>query len=336
MNTSNEIKTEFDSTHILMFFVRWWKHFAIIAVAAALAGMIFSSPYFITPMYESTAVMFPSTSNSLSRAISGGHIDFLQYGDVADAERLLQVLGSAAIRDRVVERFNLYQHYDIPANFQYRKTHMRNAFVGNVTSKRTSYGAVEIKVRDKDPDMAARIANEMAALSDTIQNEMRRERALTAYNVARQIYDDLLREKTATEDTLRVLMSRGIYHYEHQSEMLTRQLAIDISSNNARGINALESRLEAMEQHGGEFLAQRAYLDQVSRNITIALRNLQETKADLESFVSFQYMLDEAYSSEKKSYPVRWLIVFFSVFAAMTISVVGLISYETLRNRGLI
>jgi uncharacterized protein involved in exopolysaccharide biosynthesis len=334
--SNTEVKNDFDSTNILEFIVRWWKHLAIIGFAAALAGVIFSSPYFITPLYESTSVMFPATSHSLSRAVFGANVDFLQYGDVADAERLLQVLGSTAVRDRVVEHFNLYDHYEIPEDSKFRQTELRQQYGSNISAKRTLYGAVEIKVRDKDPVMAADIANHLAALGDTIQNEIRRDRALLAYNVARQRYENIVNEIAATEDSLRLLMAKGIYHYESQSERLTQQLAIDISANNQRSIRELEKRIGILENHGGEFMAQRAHLNQVSNTLSGVQRIMQEARADLENFISFKYLLDDAFVAEKKVYPTRWLIVFLSAFAAGLMGIIALMTYENLERKGII
>ncbi len=100
----------FDSTNVFFFFVRWWKHLFVICLIAAVAAVIFSSPFFITPKFQSTVIMFPTTTTSLSRSVlAGANVpgqDFLEYGEVEDAERLLQVLASANIRDRIVERFN--------------------------------------------------------------------------------------------------------------------------------------------------------------------------------------------------------------------------------------
>jgi uncharacterized protein involved in exopolysaccharide biosynthesis len=336
MSENIETKNDFDSTNILVFLIKWWKHLAIISAAAAIAGVIFSSPFFITPLYESTSVMFPATSHSLSRAVFGGNVDFLQYGDVADAERLLQVLGSTAVRDRVVEHFDLYEHYEIPEDSKFRQTQLRKEYSSNISAKRTLFGAVEIKVRDKDPVMAADIANHMAALADTIQNEIRRERALLAYNVARQRYDNIVQEIASTEDSLRSLMKKGIYHYEAQSERLTQQLAIDISTNNQRSIRELENRIGILENHGGEFMTLRAHLNQVSNTLSGVQRIMQEARADLENFISFKYLLDDAFVAERKVYPTRWLIVFLSAFAAGLMGIIAIMTYENLEKKGVI
>ncbi len=335
MDTKN-VSNEFNSTNIFLFFLRWWKQLAIICFSAAVLAAVFSSANFITPLYESTVVMFPAKSNSLSRAVFGSNVDFLEYGDVEDAERLLQVMSSTAIRDRIVQRFDLFEHYEIEEDSKFRNTTLRQIYSSNISSRRTPYGAVEIKVRDKSPEMAADMANEIAALADTLQNEIRQERALMAYKVAVQRYDNIKKEISLTEDSLRFIMQKGIYEYETQAEMLTQQLAIDLSNNNQKGIRAIEEELDVIQELGGSFLTQKAHLEQVSRSLSGIQRIMQEARADLENFVPFKFLIDEAFVAEKKVYPVRWLIVFMATFAAGLMATLAIMTYENLVKKGII
>ncbi len=337
MDKKNDV---FDSTNVFMFIIRWWKHLAIICFVAALAGVIFSSPYFITPKFESRVVMFPTTTGSLSRSVlmAGGATgrDFLAYGDLEDAERLLQVLESSRIRDRVVERFDLKSHYGIPEDAQFRKTRMIQEYRSNISFRRTQYGAVEISVRDTDPHMAADIANELAALADTLQNELRFERAQLAYRVAREQMEIIQQQALEAEDSLRRIMARGVFDIEGQSSMITRQLAKDISAGHAEGVRALEDNLEVLASSGGAFIYMTNYLRSISGQEIHMQRRYQEAKADLQSFLPFQYVLDSAFEAERKVYPIRWLIVFLSTFGAGFMGVMILMVYENLLNKGII
>ncbi len=336
----NPKKDVFDSTNVFMFVIRWWKHLFIICFLAALAAVIFSSPYFITPKFESKVIMFPTTTGSLSRAVlaSGGAHgrDFLGYGDIEDAERLLQVLESSTIRDRIVDRFDLMTHYDIPEDAQFRRTQMIQQYRGNIAFRRTQYGAVEIKVRDTDPYMAADIANELAALADTLQNELRLERAQLAYQVAKEQMESLRNQAAMAEDSLRKIMAMGVFDIEGQSSMLTRQLAMDISAGHTDGIRSIEENLAKLANYGGAFLYMSNYLRGISGHEIQMQRRYQEAKADLDNFLPFKFVLDSAYEAERKVYPVRWLIVFISTFAAGFMGVMILMVYENLIQKGII
>jgi capsular polysaccharide biosynthesis protein len=337
MNQKNDV---FDSANVFVFIIKWWKHLFVICFLAAVAAAIFSGPRFITPMFQSTVTMFPASTNSLSRSVlsssGGSQQDFLQYGEVEEAERLLQVLESANIRDRVVQRFNLLEHYEIPEDSQYKQTNLALEYNSNISFRRTQYGAVEIKVRDKDPVMAADIANELAALVDTVQNELRHERAELAYQVARTQYETLLVQARQAEDSLRYIMSRGFFHLEGQSSMLTRQLAMDISAQNVQGIESLEGRLSSLGEFGGAFLYNQAYLQNITEHLIMVQRRYLEAKSDLENFLPFKFIIDTAFEAERKVYPVRWVIVFLSTFAAGFIGIMIIMVYENLQVKGII
>ncbi len=330
---------EFDSSSIFLFLIRWWVHLAIICLVAAAAAAIFSGPRFITPKFQSTVTMFPATSGSLSRSVlagpAGGRQDFLDFGDVEEAERLLQVLESGNIRDRVVQRFDLMGHYDISEQSPYRNTLLSEEYRGNISFRRTQFGAVEISVRDKEPAMAAKIANELAALADTIQNELRMERAQLAHDVLEQQYENLLDQARRSEDTLKSIMHRGVFDLEGQSSMLTRQLAMDLSAGRQEGVEALERRLSTLGDYGGALLYHSAYLANVSEHLIMVQRRYQEAKTDLNNFVPYKLVLDSAFEAERKVYPVRWLIVFLSTFAAGLMAIMTLMVYENLVTKGL-
>lgn len=331
----DNFKNDFDSTSIFLFFLRWWKHLFIVCFLAALAGAIFSGPRFITPKFDSVVTMFPASSTSISRAVLGGQ-DFLRYGNIEDAERLLQVLGSVAIRDRVRDRFDLMTHYGIKPNEKFRRSRFNQIYAENVATRRTQFGAVEVKVRDKDPVMAARLANEIAAQADSVQNEMRLARAQQAYQVARDNYDKLHRELRLAEDSLRMVMQTGIYHIEGQSSMLSRQLAIDLSAGNRQGVNVIEERLDALGEGGGAFIYLSAKIHHIAYNLTVMQTRINETRADLDNFLNFKFVIDPAIEPERKAYPVRWLIVFLAAFGAGFMGIVTIMIYENLQSKGII
>ena len=65
-------------------------------------------------------------------------------------------------------------------------------------------------------------------------------------------------------------------------------------------------------------------------------RRFHEARTDMENFVSFSFIIDRAYVSEKKIYPVRWLIVFLATFGAGFMGVMSLMVYENLLQKGII
>ena len=165
------------------FFRRWWK----VLVAAFVLGIIGSAiaAWSIKPLYKSSAVIFPTNSNRLSKAIMGYHysLDFMDYGIERDCEYAIQILSSKRMQQAVCEHFNLMEHYGIPADHPHRMFKLDKQYKSNISVKRTEFLGVEIGVLDQDPLWAADIANYIATMYDTLCHEIHHDRALSAAEV---------------------------------------------------------------------------------------------------------------------------------------------------------
>ena len=171
----------YDHQATARFFRRWWKVLTIVAVVAAAVSLLVAM--LIKPLYKSSAVIFPTNSNRLSKAIMDYHysLDFMDYGIERDCEYAIQILSSKRMQHAVCERFNLMEHYAIKgANPQFK---LEKQYKSNITVKRTDFLGVEIGVLDQDPQWAADIANYMAAMYDTLCHEIHADRAASAADV---------------------------------------------------------------------------------------------------------------------------------------------------------
>ena len=103
----------YDHNATLRFFRRWWKVLTVVAVVAAVASLIVA--LLIKPLYKSSAVIFPTNSNRLSKAIMDYNysLDFMDYGIERDCEYAIQILSSKRMEQVVCEHFNLMEHYAI-------------------------------------------------------------------------------------------------------------------------------------------------------------------------------------------------------------------------------
>jgi len=165
------------------FFARWWRVLLVVAVVAAIVSLVVA--LLIKPLYKSSAVIFPTNSNRLSKAIMDYHysLDFMDYGIERDCEYAIQILSSKRMEQAVCERFNLMEHYGIPADARHARFRLAKQYKSNITVKRTDFLGVEIGVLDQDPQWAADIANYMAAMYDTLCHDIHADRAASAAEV---------------------------------------------------------------------------------------------------------------------------------------------------------
>ena len=182
----------YDHQATVRFFRRWWKVLVIVFVVAAAVSLGVS--LLIKPYYKSSAVIFPTNSNRLSKAVMDYHysLDFMDYGIERDCEYAIQILSSKRMMHAVCDHFNLMEHYAITGAHPQAK--LEKQYKGNITVKRTDFLGVEIGVLDQDPQWAADIANYMAMMYDTLCREIHHDRAVSAAEVMAGACAELERE----------------------------------------------------------------------------------------------------------------------------------------------
>ncbi|MEN8225911.1 MAG: hypothetical protein ABFS05_11200 [Bacteroidota bacterium] len=323
---------DFDSSGFIYFMYFWRKPLIIITLLALLASIVFSSPLFITPKYRSTVILIPVATNSISKALisqqSGVKEDVLGFGEEEQTEQMLQILNSNKIRDRVVSKFNLMEHYGISAESKYKNTRLAKEYDENVSFRRTEYMAVRISVLDKDPQMAADIANTIAELLDSTKNQMQKERARQAFLIVEREYLDLQKEIAGIVDSLKVIGKLGVNDYESQSEVINQQLAIALRNGDMEAVRALEEKLDVLAEYGGAFLSLKNMLEFKTEQLTLLKAKYQEAKVDAQAQLPQKFVVNSAYKAEKKSYPVRWLIMVVSTLSSLLLAIIVLIIIE--------
>jgi len=321
MELSDQANRPFFSGTIMQVILKYRKHLIIIGIVAILASVIFSAPFFIKPLYKSTVILYPTASNSISKVLlsenRGNTKDILEFGEDEQTEQMLQVLNSNKIRDRIIDKYNLLDHYKIKEDAKYKMTNLYNRYEDNFTFRRTEYMAVKITVYDEDPQLAADMANDVGELVDSTINLMQKEIAKKAFRIVEKEYLSLKKEVEVKEDSLTVLRELGVHDYESQSEMFNRQLAIEMARGNSSGINRLEQKLEVLAKYGGPYVSLRDALEHDKKLLSELKAKYEEAKVDATENLPHKFVVSSAYKAERKSYPIRWLVVIITTFSAL-------------------
>lgn len=329
------IREDFDSSNIVIFLYKWRKPLFIVILAALICSWFFSLPWFITPKYKSTVILFPASINSVSKALLTEHSqkgeDLMSFGEDEQAEQLMQILNSNRIRDRVIRQFNLMEHYGISSEVKYRYSRLFDEYERNISFRRTPFMAVQITVYDTDPQLAADIANTIAALLDSTKNEMQHNRASQGLAIVEQEYSVLKDEVNEIVDSLVVLGKLGINDVEYQSQVLNQQMAIAIMGGNTHAQKELQKRLDVLGKYGGIYLSLKNALEFKTEQLTLLQSRLKEAKVDAQEQIPQKFIVSDAYKAEKKSYPVRWLIMLVSTLTALFLTIIVIMVTEKIQ-----
>jgi len=337
MNNTANNHFELDSSDLISFVLKNIKPLVIVTIIGAIVSIIVA--FTITPRFKSTVIMFPASSSSISNDLlstNNSRKNILKFGEEEEVEQMLQVLHSDRIRDRIIEKFNLLEHYEIDSTEQYKLTKLHKKFGDNVTFKRTEFMSIEIEVLDSDPELAADIANDIASLVDTAMSKMQKNRAKMVLGIVERQYFDLIDQIKVMEDSIDIIRSKGVNNYESQAEVFNDALATAIIQGKTTNIKKLEEKISILSKYGGQYVAIRDRLIYEIERLSNLKQKYIEAKIDAEHELPYKYIVDGAVAAEKKSKPIRWLIVSLSTFSSFVFALILLILIDVLRNHPMI
>ena len=246
----SDFGNNYEIKNTVNFFRRHWKLLTAVFVVAAAVSVVAS--LLVTPRYKSTAILFPTSSNRLSKAILADRysLDYMDYGIERDCEYAIQILLSQSMEDDVCRRFNMMEHYGISGDDQQKFFKLHEAYRSNVSVKRTEYLGVEISVLDVDPQWAADIANFIASNYDTLTSRIQQDRSRDAYGIMQDVCAELEADIRALEDTLRHDKNRfGV---------------AELISNKTQELAELQTRMSQTKVDMARPVSYKFWLDQAS------------------------------------------------------------------------
>lgn len=334
MKKKSKTKDFFESFDLLVYVYKRKIPLIILTVLAAIVSVIVSLS--ITPRFKSSVVFFPATPTSASRLLyldSPLSREADLFGSEESVEQMLQILKSDQIRSAIIEKYDLLNHYEIDQNSKFPLTALQREFRRNVSFKKTEYMAVVIDVLDKDPLLAAAIANDIAAMLDQTMNKLQKEKTKKALEIVENEYRNLLKEIQSLEDSLNYIRSRGVIEYTSQSDAYHQAYASALLQNDQEAIKKLEGKLKIISRYGGAYVTLNQMLENQIKRQSVLQAKYQEALVNYESEMPVKFIVDSAYPAEKKSYPVRWLIVITSTISAFLLSFFLFLFYDTVRKK---
>lgn len=327
-------KAEFslNSTHLIAYaFKKRWPLIILTALGAIVSIIVSLN---ITPKFKSTVVMFPAPGGSVSQSLLTDNYtnsNIFGFGEEEDAEKLLQVLNSEVIKGKIFNKYNLAEHYEIDAEVKFPKTALLEEFNSNVSFRRTEFMSVEVEVLDKDPVLAANMANDIAAMADTVMNQIKQERSRQALRI---VQDAMARQREVIqtlEDSLVKVRRLGVIDLETQSEVLSDRHAEALIKGNYSAAAKIEKKLDALKEYGAAYENLTEVLEYERLQYTDLNAKYAEAKVEAEEYMPHMFIVDRAYPAEKKAYPVRWLIVVLSTIGSFIMALLALIIADNYR-----
>ncbi len=308
----------FDLNKFIAVVWKWKIHFLVILTVSTLISIIASSPLFIQPKFKSTVIVYPTNAKP--------------YGTETPIEQMLQMLEGNDIRSAIIDKYHLLAHYDIDSiDNIYYNTYVNLEYAENITFTKTKYESVEIEVLDYSSDTALLIAKDIIALynlkmyniqkGSLIEIERTLKSQLTVKKQEMDLYDSIVKN-------LRI--QYGILDYENQVRYMSKNGKLnDEDLIGSVGVNSgSPSLIKNLKEHGGQYIAAQNQLDQARSSFNNIKSEYENVIKEMNRKLDFTQIVVSPEKADKKSYPIRWLIVLISVISSMTLALIVISIHE--------
>jgi uncharacterized protein involved in exopolysaccharide biosynthesis len=300
MNTSNSLEI---STLLKLVFNHKKTLIWIIIITAVVSTTI---SFIIPPKYKTTAVVYP--------------IHLTPYSEESQTEQLLQYFNSVSVRDIVIKKMNLIQHYKIDTSRSDYRSLLNYLYKENISISPTLYESIEIEVRDRDPKMTKKIAECIIQTTDSFILTLKKKKIIEEYTN----YLNAINHIKHQIDSLNFLITNtrvqnNIFDINYQTRYLSKKLSSgNIDENSKKIIEAINTKREYIND-----------LTNIVNNYYYSfggfLVEKKRIEVDINGKISFIQVISPPFIPNKKYFPVRWIIVSLSELAAISLFIIYLI-----------
>ena len=297
----------FDNQNLLEIIWKWKKHLIVVGILAIVCSTIFSSSLFIQPKYKSVARIYPSNN-------------IYVFSDESQSEQLLEFANSQDIKLRIFDAFNLSEAYRVNKQDPLYMTYMLNKYNDNVSAKKTEYEAIEIQVLDTDPRRACAMCDSIISFIDQKIRELHSIKYREVVTTTKKELRKIDHEIDSIDTNLNELRKNyRILDYELQAKEITKgmvKVLVEQKKNTAGG-KELDKWMKDLSEKGGKYTVLNSQIKGLIHERDSVKKLYDWSLSSANKKIIYAQPIQNPIVSDKKAYPVRWLIVLASTFAAL-------------------
>jgi uncharacterized protein involved in exopolysaccharide biosynthesis len=308
----------FNNVKLGQILFKWKWHLVIIAVVASIAG--YAGSFLLETRYKSTAIIYPS--------------NIAPYSEESETEQMLQWLQGQDIRDGLIKKFNLDKHYELDSNYKYFKSSMEWELSKRIKISKNEYEAIEIAVKDKDPQVAYDMVNEIMNLVTIKVRAIHKMKFEEVKGNAEFLLSQSDKDIEDTYKAMREISEKyGITNYEAQTEDVSKALIGAVDGGAGKIISNKElKKLEAnLKSHGAEFHALFESIEAIMGARTMIYNTLNIARMDANREYTYINMVTKPYVADKKDSPKRLFVAFYALVASLLLSIITITILEGIK-----
>ncbi len=306
----------FNNKSIFLLIRKWKKHLAIlIVIVAIVSGGV---TYLIKPLFKSYAILYP--------------INLAPLSDENETEQMLQIIQSNDIKFALVDALDLNNHYKLNTEDPLYLSTLMYKLSEYISFSKTEYESVKLSVLDEDPVFAKQMVDSIIVIYNREVRDLHRVKFKEVVEIKINQINNKIKEIDSLETRVNFLRQEyGILDYNSQVKELTKIYFKNIKSNNIKAQEA-KKILDNLKIYGGEYktLAKRI---QVNERFLRKYKKVLEAKmSDYTKVITYAYIVETPFVSDKKVSPIRWVIILLSVFGALVFGLVLIAFIESKKS----
>jgi hypothetical protein len=315
-SAQNPSSLRLEASGILKVAGKWWKPLLIVAVGSAILAAIFSSPMFIKPLFKSRAIIYPS--------------NLAPYATENATEQMIQIFESEDILDHLIRDFNLFKHYEIDsANEKYPMNLIKYIMKERITISKTEFESAELIVFDTDPLVASQICDSMISYMNQKAREMQRIKYSEVVRIYKNQMEFEKHQMDSMEGVIKSLRTDyGVLLFDEQVKPFSKVYYEALAQGKAGEGSSLDNTRKNLAEKGGDYISLQEHLFRM-RGAYNDLKVLYDNSVrDLYKYLTFTNVVTKPFPAEKKSYPVRSLLILGFTAAMVFVSFLIMIIIE--------
>ncbi|MDR0363743.1 MAG: hypothetical protein LBH92_01785 [Bacteroidales bacterium] len=301
----------FDNKKLIDVVTKWKYHIIIITFLCGVAGAAVS--FLVEPKYESIAIVYPA--------------NIFPYSKESHTEQILQIFQSDDIKNAVIEKLGLNEHYKIAKTEPRSNAYMDSKWKSSVSIFRTPNDAIKIRVMDVDPKKARDIANCVIEEFDKHTREMQRIK----FKEVVDLFDGQRERKLKMLDSLKNEMKKynemGIYDVPFQAKELAEAM---LKGGNSSQISQLR---DAFNEHSADYLVTQTWLEGEALALQDFIEKYDRAYIEYNREFTFASVVSSPDIADRKYSPVRWIYVVLFTIAGFVLTVAALAVLEAINDK---
>lgn len=283
---------------------------ALILITAIISIIV---SYIIPPKYKTIAVVYP--------------VHLTPYSEESQTEQLLQYLNSIQVRDFVIKKMNLIQHYKIDTTQKEWRSILHYLYKENISFSPTLYESIEIEIRDKQPEKTKQIAECIIQTTDSMILGLKKKIVFEEYNNFQREIDKIQKRIDSLNQLLvNIQHQYNILDANYQARYLSKKLSNGkLDAENQKLVENLKNKKEYVQ------ILQREIKEQI-KSLGKLITERDRLEVDLNGDLHFIQVISPPYVPDKKYFPVRWLIVALSELAVIAIFIIYLLYIQPIKK----